>query len=203
MMIRFSTTDGRLSPAARRAAFSLVEMLVVIAVIGILAALVVGGASHFRETSVRARVQTELNQVATAIETYHKKYGFYPQGNGDTPSNPVRNPLYYELTGTMPPVATAAAIFGYFNIKGIVNDVEREGKDCFPNIGIEGKNYKVIDNSTKAFGLTVGYRGSGPDPDINPWRYVSRNPTNNTESFDLWAEVLVGNKKIVIGNWKD
>ncbi len=201
MMIRFSNTYGGPTSAARRAAFSLIEMLVVIAVIGLLAALVIGGASHFRETAVRARVQTELNQVATAIESYHKKYGFYPQGNGDTPSNPVRNPLYYELTGTMPPVATAAAIFGYFNVKGIVNDVDREGKDFFPNIGIEGKNYKIIDDTTKALGLTVGYRG--PEGDINPWRYVSKNPTNNTESYDLWAEVLVGNKKIVIGNWKD
>ena len=50
-----------------RSAFSLIEMLVVIAIIGLLAALVVGGASHFRETSVRARVQTELNQVVVSL----------------------------------------------------------------------------------------------------------------------------------------
>ena len=49
--------------------------------------------------------------------------------------------------------------------------------------------------------LTAGYRG--PDGEVNPWRYVSKNPTNNTETYDLWAEVLVGNKKIVISNWKD
>ena len=83
-----------------RSAFSLIEMLVVIAIIGLLAALVVGGASHFRETSVRARVQTELNQVVSAIESYHKKYGFYPQSNGASSPDPVKAPLYYELTGT-------------------------------------------------------------------------------------------------------
>lgn len=169
-------------------------MLVVIAVIGILAALVVGGASHFRETSVRARVQTELNQVATAIETYHKKYGFYPPDNNTPSANPAHNPLYYELTATPLNGGTATSEFG---VKGIVNTGD-EAKDCFPNIGIPGKNY---DTNGPVNRLTVGYRG--PDGDINPWRYVSRNPTNNTESFDLWAEVLVGNKKIVIGNWKD
>lgn len=194
MMIRFTTTDGRLSPAARRAAFSLIEMLVVIAVIGLLAALVIGGASHFRETAVRAKVQTELNQVATAIESYHKKYGFYPQDNATPSPNPALNPLFYELTATPLNGATALSQFG---IKGIVNTGD-EAKDVFPNIGIPGKNYST--NGPVNL-LTVGYRG--PEGDINPWRYVSKNPTNNSESYDLWAEVLVGNKKIVIGNWKD
>lgn len=191
MMIRFTTTDGRLSPAARRAAFSLIEMLVVIAVIGLLAALVIGGASHFRETAVRAKVQTELNQVATAIESYHKKYGFYPHAKTN---NPASNPLYYELTATALDGATAMAEFG---VKGIVN-TGTEAKNFFPNIGIPGKNYST--NGPVNL-LTVGYRG--PEGDINPWRYISDGPSRNTESYDLWAEVLVGNKKIVIGNWKD
>ncbi len=182
-----------------RSAFSLIEMLVVIAIIGLLAALVVGGAAHFRETSVRARVQTELNQVVSAIESYHKTYGFYPQGNGASTPDPVKAPLYYELTGT------EATNVAYFQVKGIVNtltnEVTKRVPNFFSNIGIEGKNYKVVDKASGALALTVGYRG--PDGDVNPWRYVSKNPTNNTETYDLWAEVLVGNKKIVIGNWKD
>ena len=40
------------------------------------------------------------------------------------------------------------------------------------------------------------------NPGLNPWRYVSSNPTNNPSSFDLWAEYWQGNNKIVIGNWK-
>ena len=182
-------------------AFSLIEMLVVIAIIGLLAAMVVGGASHFRETSVRARVQTELNQVVSAIESYHKKYGFYPQDNAN---NPAYNPLYYELTASP---LTDNIDLGEMRIKGIVNTGD-DAKNLFPNIGIEGKNYKwLVDPSklatttTNTLILTAGYRG--PDGDVNPWRYVSKNPTNNTETYDLWAEVLVGNKKIVIGNWKD
>jgi prepilin-type N-terminal cleavage/methylation domain-containing protein len=43
-----------------------------------------------------------------------------------------------------------------------------------------------------------------PDPAIrrvNPWRYVSTNPTNNADGFDLWAEFVEGGKVKVICNW--
>ena len=36
---------------------------------------------------------------------------------------------------------------------------------------------------------------------VNPWRYVSTNPTNNPDSFDLWAEFVEGGKIKVICNW--
>lgn len=38
---------------------------------------------------------------------------------------------------------------------------------------------------------------------VNPWRYVSTHPTNNPNSFDLWAEVVVGKQVRVFGNWKE
>ncbi|HTH49640.1 MAG TPA: prepilin-type N-terminal cleavage/methylation domain-containing protein [Candidatus Limnocylindria bacterium] len=37
---------------------------------------------------------------------------------------------------------------------------------------------------------------------LNPWRYVSSNPTNNPGTFDLWAEVIVKGQKKIYGNWK-
>ena len=47
-------------------------------------------------------------------------------------------------------------------------------------------------------------------PTVNPWRYVSTNPTNNPTTYDLWAEVPVRDKDAVggyrmriIGNWKN
>jgi prepilin-type N-terminal cleavage/methylation domain-containing protein len=36
---------------------------------------------------------------------------------------------------------------------------------------------------------------------VNPWRYVSTNPTNNPGAFDLWAEVFIGREKKIIGNF--
>ena len=37
---------------------------------------------------------------------------------------------------------------------------------------------------------------------VNPWRYVSGQPVNNVQQYDLWAEYVVGDEVWVIGNWK-
>jgi prepilin-type N-terminal cleavage/methylation domain-containing protein len=183
-------------------AFTLIEMLVVIAIIGALAALIVGAAGIYREKSVRSRVETELRQIVGAIESYQKKFGFYPPDNGKTPNDPARPPLYYELTGT--PLDPAAAS-GLFGVRGIVNTApnNEQGQDFFSNLGIEGKRYRAIgqQNGRDVYALTLPLKG--PDGEVNAWRYVSKNPTNNTETYDLWAEVLVGNKRIIISNWKE
>ena len=36
---------------------------------------------------------------------------------------------------------------------------------------------------------------------VNPWRYNATNPTNNPNSYDLWAEIRVGDDTLIIGNW--
>ena len=36
---------------------------------------------------------------------------------------------------------------------------------------------------------------------VNPWRYNASNPSNNPNSYDLWAEIQVGDDTIIIGNW--
>jgi hypothetical protein len=38
-------------------------------------------------------------------------------------------------------------------------------------------------------------------PGLNPWRYVSTNPTNNPGRFDLWAEFVDGKSVKIICNW--
>lgn len=39
------------------------------------------------------------------------------------------------------------------------------------------------------------------NPGLNPWRYVSTNPTNNPGRFDLWVEIREPNRTNIIGNW--
>lgn len=41
------------------------------------------------------------------------------------------------------------------------------------------------------------------NPALNPWHYVSTNPTNNPTSFDLWAEIIVKGERKIIGNWNN
>jgi hypothetical protein len=45
-----------------------------------------------------------------------------------------------------------------------------------------------------------------PSPDnatYNPWRYNSSNPKYNTDSYDLWAVVMIGRTTNIICNWSD
>jgi hypothetical protein len=38
---------------------------------------------------------------------------------------------------------------------------------------------------------------------INPIRYNSSNPTNNPASYDLWVDVIIGDKTNRVSNWSE
>jgi prepilin-type N-terminal cleavage/methylation domain-containing protein len=61
-----------------RRAFTLVEMLVVITIIGILAALITGAAVVARTYVKRATIISEIKQIDGAMETYRTEIGEYP-----------------------------------------------------------------------------------------------------------------------------
>ena len=65
----------------RSAAFTLVEMITVIAIIAILAGLVLAVNSVVQSKSARARAQTEVTALSGAIESYRNDNGGYPQDN--------------------------------------------------------------------------------------------------------------------------
>lgn len=67
-----------------RKAFTLVEMLVVIVILGILAALVSGAAVGAMRAARQGKIVLEINALASGLEAYKLKYGEYPPNFTDS-----------------------------------------------------------------------------------------------------------------------
>ena len=69
-----SSSGGR----AASAAFTLIELLTVIAIIGILAAITFGVSRGVNERAAINQARAELSAIAAALEAYKRQYGDYP-----------------------------------------------------------------------------------------------------------------------------
>ena len=78
--------------APRRAAFTLVELLVVITIIGILASLITVAAIGALKAMQRTRIKAEITEVSNGFDEYKNKVTAYPpncQTDGTGGSNPL------------------------------------------------------------------------------------------------------------------
>jgi len=65
----------------------LVELLAVIAIIGILSALVIGLAGTAQRDAARKRAEAEIGQLGSFITEYQRQYGKVPGTKGDEEAN--------------------------------------------------------------------------------------------------------------------
>ena len=77
------------APSHRPRAFTLLELLTVIAVISVLAALLFPAIGSARNAALKARTRVQFAQWAAALEGFRSEYGFYPVLD---PSNLVNPP---------------------------------------------------------------------------------------------------------------
>ena len=65
-------------PRFRRTGFTLIELLTVIAIIGILAAIIIPTVGKVRESAKSAACKSNLRQIGLAVTIYANERGFYP-----------------------------------------------------------------------------------------------------------------------------
>lgn len=204
--------------------FTLVELLTVIAIIGALAGLLVGLAPRASRKMKESRIQAELAQLVTAIDSYKAELGYYPPDNPVVTAgvtNYAVNQLFYELTGTVvtnahnPVLARYTALNGLstlgsiqiatlFHTPGFVNTTEdpKAVKNFLRSIRQSQYKEVSIGNPPQLALLLVvpvdlprGVRAAPSlPPQVNPWRYNSSAPVHNAGRYDLWAEVSFGNR---------
>jgi len=63
--------------------FTLIELLTVIAIIGILAAIIIPVTGKVRDTAKKTQVRTMFSQWSSAFTLFKQEYGFYPQVGTD------------------------------------------------------------------------------------------------------------------------
>ncbi len=88
---------------ARRSGFTLVEVLTVIAIIALLAALILGLASTAQKKAARSKAEAEISQLENAVTDYQRKYGRVP---------PNRNALLNELIASSHPITNLVDPWG-------------------------------------------------------------------------------------------
>ncbi len=197
-------------------------MLVVMAIIGIVAALVVGMSVTAKTKQRISQVQSDLNKVRHMIDNYQAKLNFYPPDNGGLINNTVNfqvydamaatNPLLYELTGAVNSnnnniyfydgsSEITNIYFKTYNLTSVMNANIDEPHDFFqpgPKTA-ETNAYGVFNGATGVLkGLVVPVDGPGPNNTLlttNFWHYdCSTTNRHNANSYDLWAEFVVGSK---------
>lgn len=102
--------------------FTLIEMMIVVAIIAILVGILVPNFMRARAQAQTAACEANLKEIATALELYETDNDHYPTSGSVDPSNtelqaylkqtpvdPVAGPgVYYSFTVTNPDTATAA-----------------------------------------------------------------------------------------------
>lgn len=231
-------SEGRTLDPRPFLAFTLIELIIVIAIIGILTSLifpVIGAITKRKQISV---AQTQLQALQAAIDGYKTKLGYYPP---DNTNNPVTNQLFFELMGTtnnanisagVPATLwetmdnsaqitssspTSGDIVSFFYVTGLANTSTRAHSD---DQGAAASTFLthlrpdevgVVDPTghplIKILVCSVPWPSDKTPPPIannpalNPWRYISTHPTNNTSTYDLWVDVVVKGKTNRVCNW--
>ncbi len=186
------TTVSRMVPRKHYwASFTLIEMLTVIAIIAILAALTLAAGSAVMNKAARSRAASEIQAMSTALEGYKTDNGIYPVGNtagatvskltgppaGSYPVDPTSSDyqvsseaLFQALSG-MTNYATDTPVAGtktYMSFKG--NQV---GNPAGPSYIKDPWNY--------SYGYSTGSPSTPPNPASDPAPY------NGAGFFDLWS----------------
>lgn len=89
--------------------FTWVEVLIVVALLGILAVLLLPSVSVGPNSNLRAQAKNDVVQIATAITAFHSEYGHLPTTSANVQE--VKGPLVQALTGAPSPLNPRRIVF--------------------------------------------------------------------------------------------
>ncbi len=170
------------NPRSGRAAFSLIELMTVIAIIVILAGLVIGGMGYAQDLQAKKKALVQIHLMSKALEEYKLDNGSYP-ATADSKAKDTFNSsilftaLYYE--GELAPKQTPPG-----TQKIYIPELEPANNKQGWTSGTASTSTKIMD----PWGVEYRYRSarnsSPPDP-TDPTKNVNTYTWN--PDFDLWS----------------
>jgi len=196
-------TVSGMAPRKRHwASFSLVEMLVVMTIIAILAALTLAAGSAVWQKAARSRTASEVQAMSTALEGYKTDNGLYPPSDGTVL---LTNTPYLSLDGTSSAYKTNSQIL-YQALSGQTNynDTHVAGVKSY-------MSFKI--SQLGNYNATAGTTGAGSTYIRDAWNYsygystgtlpgaaTTNYPYNGGGFFDLWSTGGLLTAKVTANN---
>jgi prepilin-type N-terminal cleavage/methylation domain-containing protein len=209
----------------RSAAFTLIEMITVIAIIAILAGLVLAVNGLAQKKAARGRAEAEIRALSSALESYKTDNGGYPQDSSKTDSLDPRNASVAVDPSPQGAVAQSSLfLYGALtgdsvNYNGVIDSGET-AQNYAPDFfkpsrlgGIKDANtgkVTTVQFIMDPFGNPYGYSTAGLAVEQSFRADLSTNPNASRSSqkgynptFDLWSSGgdTSGNSAKWVKNW--
>ena len=173
-------------------AFTLLEILTVIAIIAVLASLTLGGMSYYDQKMKYSRTEILIASIEQALEEYKADNGFYPQNV--TATSPWTEQVYVALSGDGS--LTRNATTGVVTIATAPNGTPNAGNTVYLstlNPSFKGKQLNVESTSPycilDAWGERLRYRHNKPAADManprNDYDLISLGPNGNGDFLSV------------------
>lgn len=180
--------------AATGSAFTVVELLIVMAIILVLAGLILATSSYVQKKGARSRAEAEIAAMSAALENYKADNGIYPRSATSDALN--------AKTGTDPTNYRVACSDFYAQLIGDADydDITDSGAKAYMNFK---PNMKSVLDITKPASSTN--KTFARDPFGNSYGYSTAYQADSTNgynpTFDLWSTANETDQSRWIKNW--
>jgi general secretion pathway protein G len=192
-MMEDASTLQRFNVGEARRAFTLIELIVVIAIIIILAGLILSTVGYVQKKGARSRAETEIAAMSAACESYKADNGIYPR-------NGVTDGLNAQTSGD-PTTYQAASFCLYNSLFGATNgsrNPDSGARSYFvfkPNMLSPADQNQNVQYIRDPFGNSYGYStmmaatgNGGYNPTFDLWSTAGVISTSNPPDQSQWIK---------------